>query len=83
MIVGVGLYVATTRHGVELHVDRPLSMEQADVLAAIIERAGQTPNSVFEVEWAEGQQCVRWFWLDGRVPERHETVLTALPLVHK
>lgn len=69
MRVEPGRYRHVATNGVEINVDRPLSQEQADLLVAIIDRAGLTPVDVFAVEWdAEGPVIVDYL---ERGPDGH------------
>ena len=54
MRVEAGPHVVTTTDGTELHVDQPLSREQADVLIGLLRQHDTTPAEVCAIEFSEG-----------------------------
>lgn len=50
MRVEPGTHRHTSTSGMVLSVDRPLSQEQVDLLAQVITRSGQRPDTTFAIE---------------------------------
>jgi hypothetical protein len=53
MRIEAGPHRVTTSQGLELHVDHPISMGQADVLYRVLDESGLDPDEVFAIELNE------------------------------
>ena len=61
MRIEAGVFRSRATDGTELLTDHRLSIEQADLLVRILERAGLTPDDAFAVEMSEGGMFVEHY----------------------
>lgn len=51
MRVEAGHYRHVSTNGTEIHVDRPLSQQQTDLIVCILQRADLAPHDTTAIEW--------------------------------